>query len=184
MAGLNTARQQILSNRAQSTAGGSCPEYYNALTPGPDSEIFATWTGKPINDGERLELYVRVTNPTTASLAGYRLRIAINGTSCDWGIHVVTAASGTVIGTTVAQNVTVGQKVGLEVIGSTLTAYLFDGSSWTSVLSRTDSAHSSAGRIATNLNGLSNSIDDTGGGTVVTGGGTVTVKQLAALGVG
>lgn len=181
MTGINSSRQQILSNRAQSVGSGSNPEAYNAATYGPDTEIWVTWVGQPTNNSERLELYVRIGNITNPN--GYRLRVARNNSNWDWSLWIVTASSGTQLGSTVTGvSVPLGSKVGFEVVGTVLKGYLDTGGGSSQIISYDTAGdatkYSAAGYLGTNLNGLNNIIDDFGGGTVVAGGQSVTVGQV------
>jgi hypothetical protein len=80
----------------------------------------------------------------------------------------VDGGSSTTLGATAAQTVSVGDKLGIRAIGSTIEAWYYDSSAgtWSFLFSRTDSTYSSAGYIAMESRG--SALDDFGGGTANT----------------
>jgi hypothetical protein len=177
-------RLKIISNQvATGTAGTSCSDYFSLADYGPDSEIFVTVAALPVNVTERLELFLRLDNEAAAASTGYRLRIAKAASNYDWTLYWMDATSGTnLIASATNIALAVGNKIGFEAISSALNAYLWNGTSWSSKLSGTDTHYSTVGRLSIGLNGDAWRIDDFSGGTVVSA--AVTANRLAALGVG
>jgi hypothetical protein len=65
----------------------------------------------------------------------------------------------------------VGDKVGMEIVGSTIAAYAYQSGAWTQLGTRSDGAYTAAGKIGVRLSdsGANSRIDDFGGGTVAGG---------------
>jgi hypothetical protein len=58
-------------------------------------------------------------------------------------------------------------KLGLGMVGNTLTVYVFKSGSWSSVTSAIDATYPGAGYIAIGLGNSTGFMDDFGGGTVI-----------------
>jgi hypothetical protein len=73
-----------------------------------------------------------------------------------------------------------GDKLGLECIGSTIAAYVFQSGAWSQLGTRTDSTYSAAGKIGVRLSdaGSNSRIDDFGGGTVVGGAPSPSLRTV------
>lgn len=74
----------------------------------------------------------------------------------------------TQLGSTMTITIVIGDKFGLSVIGTTLTAYRKPSAgSWGPIDTRTDSTYSAAGYISCSSNTSADRMDDFGGGTYV-----------------
>lgn len=135
--------------------------YWNVSTFGPDCEVYSSVP----TEGGNIVHYLRITSPG-ALCDGYRLlwntafqRLQYfrwdNGVATQLG-----ANDDTVVGPVS------GNSVGADMVGSTLTAYINQGS-WAAYASRTDSTYSAAGYIGLFGNNATVRRDDFGGGTVV-----------------
>jgi hypothetical protein len=152
---------------------------------GPDTEAYATIAAKPgVDTYEILTIYARLVQ-IGSTVDGYCVQV-LEGTAGtdEWLIFRVDNNSFTQLGATVTQEVTVGDKIGLEIIGSTIKGYLFTGGSWTEVISRSDSNHTAAGKVCLEVRGVNGRLDDFVAGTVVTGGGGSSPRLLGTLGAG
>lgn len=158
--------------------------YWSAATFGPDSECYATVTS--VANAARA-LYARVVNPGNAStLAGYDLQSSF-GAVTTWGLYEITNNVETLMGATFTQTVSANDAIGIDCIGTTIAAhYKASGGSWTTLASRTNSAHSAAGNIGVSMqpgSGSANRMDDFAGGTI-SGGAAAVQQELMLLGVG
>ncbi len=181
-AGANwTMSQQLfgISSNAlyNATGSGYSIGYWNPITPGPDSEAYATYSTLG-NSGNEVSLWVRMTNPVVANFTCYgithtavtntfRIRKFVNGTGTDLTTQTLTLAA--------------GDRLGVEVIGTTLRAYKYTAGAWSQVATVTDSSISAAGRVGATIQNGSARLDDFSGGTVVSGGTPITGSDSAAL---
>lgn len=150
------------------TAGdGTSNGWWNAGTFGPDCESYCTVSTKPA-DGSPTFVYARIASPGTASPNGYLLRVTAAAGTDTWEICRIDSGTITVLGAAGSQEIASGDKMGLEIVGSTLTAYYKAvAGSWGSLFSRTDSTYSSAGYIGLGLWFYATGrADDFGGGAL------------------
>jgi hypothetical protein len=152
-----------------------CYDYYNVITPGADCEIYATMTA--VVDGT--DLYLRLAPVGSTSVDGYFVK-RVDASNVT--IRRLDNDAGTTLGASISQAVSNGDGLGLEAVGTSLTAYYKAGAgSWGSLGSRTDATYGSAGRLGVYLPSTATQIDNFGGGTVVAAS---TVRMLASTGVG
>lgn len=181
---INTPRLKILTNQVQTgTASSTCADYYTASTYGPDSEVGYTCATLHTNVAERFEVFLRASNPTLSTATAYRMRVTKAGAGYDWTIwYLDTGTSTQITVTPVNSALTAGDKIGFEVIGSTLKGYRFTGGSWTNILTETHSTLTAAGNIGAAINGDAGVINDFFGGTVGASGSTFTKTGLGIIG--
>lgn len=164
------AQMNLTTNALQRSGSGWGSAYYGGSTYGPDCENYITIAAVGgASDG--LEIAVRVTNGDTSAPNGYFLHIS--GTNGTWQFWKMTSGTQTSVGTSVdpAFTIGVGDQIGVEVVGNTLTAYHKpSGGSWSSVFSRTDSTspHTGAGNLGFLVQSNSWRLDDFSGGTIPT----------------
>lgn len=130
----------------------------------------------PVGGIDLMQVWARVTNPTSASLTGYRMQLNCN--TAAWKLQKV--VSGTA--TDLATGNTTGNAVnpiGIQVFGSQISAYNKSGGSWIQLgTTQTDTAITGAGRIGFSVEGLG----DTSGSTADDfGGGVIVVKRQVAM---
>ena len=158
-----------ISNQAGARAGNAL---YNVGTFGPAIESYATLSVLPVTGAGATYCYARL-NSLSATANGYSVDFRITG-----GVHtmrlirfdggVSTALSSW------TQVLSAGDKIGLEIIGSTLTPYVFTGGSWvTTDVPQTDSTFLTGGYIGFGISDVNARVDDFGGGTAVTAGPVV-----------
>lgn len=168
---------KVVSNRAavNSILNGYAENYYNVADYGGDCEAYVTLVTKPANAtifglGLRMVDLVGAANPE-----GYMLFLsALSGTDT-LQIDRIDNGVRTLLGTTVTQEISNGDSIGIRAIGSNLTCwYKASGGSWALLFSRTDATYSAAGRIEIITTSAATVLDDFGGGTyipiAVTGG--------------
>jgi hypothetical protein len=173
----------VNANKAE--CSGYCANYWSAATFGPDVEIYFTVTDEPIADAGQIGLGARIVDPDSVNVDGYRINIFPSAGVDSWRIQRVDDGVVTLLGDQFEQNISSGDSVGLEIIGSTIKAYYKPSAgSWTEITSRSDGTYTAAGYVGFELyNGESGSptIDDFGAGSVGSAAGP---KRLLILGVG
>ncbi len=158
---------QVSSNAVTRTSSGSYRQgsYWNPSTFGPDSQVYVTVNNRTA--GDEIELGVRLNSVGAGTTTGYSLNIDGND---NWGFSKYTNGNGSGLDTGTVKSIAVGDKIGLTVSGSTLTAWHKPAAgSWTVVSTINDSTYTGAGYIGANIAGSSSSaIDDFSGGTTPT----------------
>lgn len=162
-------------------ASGSASAYWNPVTFGADSEAFVTMPVLPSSSGN-VAVWVRITNPPSATVTGYFLRCTPSTSTFDLRKKVAGGASASL--TTFTQAFSAGDSFGLSVSGTTLTAWYKSGAgAWTSLGTFTDSSIAGGGNIAFSIGSSAvTRMTNFGGGTIVTA--TASPPSLALLGVG
>ncbi len=159
---------KVVSNTAMCNAAGVCSGWWNVSTFGPDCEAYATFgaTVRLVN------IYVRLASPGVANNTdGY---LAIVGVSGSTTVHRVDDSVNTQLGAAMTTPVYVtGDKGGVEMIGSTLTLWSYQGS-WSSIDTRSDGTYTAAGNIGFGGQSTAGVWDDFGGGSI----GTAPVVQV------
>jgi hypothetical protein len=145
--------------------------YWNAATFGPDCEVFCTLPIIPTADSGGVWLFARLTTIGSGTTDGYALGVErISGAFNDWRIYRIDNGAATLLGGTMYQTVSAGDSVGLEVIGTQLTAYYkAAGGSWMALGTQTDSTYATAGNLGVEILLTAERVDDFSGGTVVGG---------------
>lgn len=139
--------------------------YWSAASFGPDLECFLT-VRYNMTGSTRLEIWVRISSPGASNNAYiFRCGRSADDTAFGWEKNV--AGANSAIGADwVAGPLVTGDKVGVQVIGTSLQAYLDTGSGWVAQPNRTDGSITSAGNIGIRARDAG-VIDDFGGGTYV-----------------
>lgn len=141
--------------------------YYNVAQFGPDSECYctiATWTTNA--DNHTLMVRLKDVTQDAYTFDAYMLQAGISGTDAI-KIYRIDNNVNTQLGATVNPMMANGDKIGIRVVGSTITGWLEQGSGWTEQLSRTDSTYAAAGYFGFYTSDDSTwRVDDFGGGTI------------------
>jgi hypothetical protein len=140
---------------------------YRTATCGPDCEVYFTVPTVGAS-AEALFIWLRIQNPGTAGQDDYTLLITKSAGTDTWEFYRGDDLDGTLLGSAINQEVSTGNQVGFEAIGSTLSAYINTGGGWSLVGSRVDATHGSAGNIGFGVENPTWRIDDFGGGTITT----------------
>jgi hypothetical protein len=161
------ATMKIVSNAAlDASTTAYAWNYWNAATFGPDSEAYVTVANYAKND--LIRIGARVTNAGTTTHSGYYVSISATGL---WSIIRIDNGSATPVTlASVTQPIASGDKVGIRIVGSVVTALRFTtAGGWVSELSYDTSGDSirytGAGRLAVEFK--TSTLDDFGGGTLV-----------------
>ena len=148
--------------------------YYDAAQYGPDSEVYATVTATSATGTE----IVCRHNPSGVGGGVYNYMLHTSRTVMEF--YWTHNGTQTQLGASVSVTIADGDSIGLEAVGSTLTAYHKPAAgSWTSKGTRTDSSITAAGYVGIAGNG--SNVDNFGGGTI-SGGGTLQALQAAPAG--
>jgi hypothetical protein len=133
-------------------------DYWSALRFGPDSEAYATIT---TIGTDAVRVCARMTNPTTTQRSGYCVQAA----GSTWTIRRIDNGTGVQVGVSATQTVAAGARLGITVVGTTITAWYSPNASsgWTQLLVLTDTTYQGSGFIA--LEARASHVDDFGGGT-------------------
>lgn len=163
---------KVVSNEAVSIAAptGLCNAYMPAVY-GADQEAYGKMPAKPDADNDFI-VTVRIQNPDSASLNAYFAQLTVRSGTDEVNIWKVVNNVSTLIAGPISQEFAAGDQLGIEAIGTTITAYRHNGTSWASVTSVVNGDVTGTGSVGVAFNspisGLG-SLDDFGGGTVVTG---------------
>ena len=163
----------IASNTASNDSGISSSARWNGATYGPDCEVYATMSSVPVLDGDRFMLYARIVQPGNDTFDGYALCLRLTGAQLEFRLIRWDNGVRTDIATQ-AVTFVAGNKMGLEIIGSTLKGYRFNGSVWSQEITVVDANHGAAGYLGfgDSLGDGPMTIDDFSGGTVAAAGVT------------
>lgn len=161
----------LVSSNVASPPGNYICSVHWVTTYGPDAEVYATIAAV----GANLGLGVRIAAEGTSGIDAYM----INADSNLIGVYRIDDGTFTQLGSDIAQTLAAGDKVGMEIVGSTITVYYKVGAgAWTSIGSRTDSTYTAAGKLGMRSNALATQYDDFGGGTFVPALAAPTMRPL------
>lgn len=143
---------------------GFCDDFWNHSY--TDTEVYITLNSDCFQNDNRVAVGCRYA---ISPLNGYFLYWRYNSGSQTLGFWKHVNGVDSQIGTDISVSLVAGNKIGLSVIGTTLTAYTYTSGAWSSVGTQTDSSHSSGllWLFALMSNGTGVNLDDFGGGTVV-----------------
>ena len=139
-------------------------EYWNPSTFGPDCEAYATVT--KVGASDVIRIGARIVNAGTTTASGYYVSVSSTGA---WSIIRVDGGPSTTLATGPTQAIAAGDKIGIRIVGSVITALHYTSAGgWTQVLTYDTSGDSTrytgAGRIAIEFK--TSTLDDVGGGTI------------------
>jgi hypothetical protein len=162
-----TNNLRVASNECFQGSATSSNGYRNDQDYGPDCEVYCTITVIPTT---AVVLYARCVNIGSGTTDGYAIYFDCNASPDVVLICRMDNDGLTVLGAsiTMGTSLVVGDKVGMEIVGSTIAAYAYQSGAWTQLGTRTDSTYSAAGKIGVRISdsGSNARIDDFGGGTV------------------
>lgn len=142
---------QVISNVARdNVSDADIHSYWTAASSiGPDVEAYMDIVTLDSANGDidRLGVIARVQQPGGSTWDGYITITTINDTD-KVEIFEVTNDSATQLGADISATINAGDKFGIQCIGTAIDAYGDTGGGWSSLGSRTDSTHSSAGYVA------------------------------------
>lgn len=157
------ANFQVLSNQMAPAAGAFSSAYWNATAFGSDQECYLTVP--TLGAATYTSILARIQNPG-ASVSFYEF-------SWDAGnsylLKAVAGGARTQLGGSLGVVISAGDKVWLNVTGSTITSYRFTGGAWAVMdVPRTDTAITGAGYVGAWVqNDTAVRLDDFGGGAII-----------------
>jgi len=163
---------EVVSNQLAHGLGiGRKDNWWNPATFGPDTEVYAligTITGS------QCRLYLRLANPGTASsVDGYLYGVNHIGGPAN-AVYRIDNSVLTQLGASESVTWANGDSIGISMAGSDLLTHKKTGGSWADGVTRTDATYSASGNIGVALEDTDTAtLDDFGGGTVVTGGASL-----------
>ena len=178
----------IASNLAapDSVAGGAAFAFWSAAAFTDDVEAYAIVSTKP-PDGSSGYIFARLQQTgSLATLDGYDVHVVAASGTDTFEIQRLDNAVSTVL-TSGSQELTNGNGVGIEIIGTTLRALINTGSGYTQVLSTTSSTYTGSGNIGIGSTSTTTRLNDFGGGVVnteITGAAAITLGALTAVSAG
>lgn len=158
----------VSSNVAAVSAGGLNASYWLTIMTDADCEVYATIASNPASN-RSMYVMARIADIAAPSFDGYALKF--NKLAATDTLQIIRIDNGieSVLGANFTQELTAGNKFGLGIVGTTLTAYVDTGSGWTSLGSRTDGIYSAAGYLGLGI--ASGTLNDFGGGGLAAAGG-------------
>lgn len=173
-------QNKIVSNQVASGAGVANESYWNSSF-AADQEVFLTLSTLYATS-KGFEVWGRIQSPGTVSLAGYTLYYECVTNVLQ--VYKYIGATPTQIGGNVTPTTLVGgDKILLNLNGTTITTSYFHSGSWTTAHNFTDSSVSGSGFIGLMMNNdASARADDFGGGALT--GSTSHSYNMMLLGIG
>lgn len=164
LAGLKSASGTCLANAANAVG------FWNSALSGADCEAFVTVT-TATSASNTVGVWARCANVGSAATTdGYLVSMGEGATDL-WSIYRVDNGVPTLLGSTFSQEVSNGDSIGIQVIGSTIGAwYKASAGSWTELATRTDSTYTAAGYVGLSISDTTGRCDNFGGGVYVPSG--------------
>lgn len=156
---------KIMSNRCVGAATGWTYDnaYWHVADFGPDCEVYCDIAKLDVND-DVVTVRARIQQEGSSAVDLYQFH-ARRATETDpWRFFACVNNTFTQLGGDILQEVGTNEKIGLEIIGSTLTGYRWVSGAWTVMGTRTHTAISGAGKLGLELR-KDSAADNFGGGT-------------------
>lgn len=162
---------KVVSNGAIANVdNATCLGYWTAASFGADCEAFLTMTTVTTEVGDWGAVFARCQGETSAAtLDGYLAQWTATAGTDELILSRMDNGSTTQLGSTHSEEMTNGDKLGVECIGSTIKMFRDVGAGWVETVSATDSTYGSAGRIIAGARDVETVLDDVGGGTLAAG---------------
>jgi hypothetical protein len=153
----------INGNVAHANSAGNASAVWSPAV-ADDQEAYATVVTADVSDTS--EVWVRLTSAGGAAPNGYRILFTDNGAGSDTlQLYRVNGGVFTQLGSTFTGTIASAQKIGIDAVGTTISAYSTTTGTWSTRVTATDSAWTTGSlAIITTAN---DSLDDFGGGAAV-----------------
>ena len=164
----STSNNLLITNQEVTGTSGSNADYWNPQAFGPNSEAYVTIVTKPTVTNDPVVLGVRWQNPGTSTASGYQAYYAYqsNGSDQYWiSVRVNGATQGKLVSVT-GPTLKPGDTLLFRAIGSTLELWRESGTTWTRLLTTTDTTITSAGYLMLSTRDTTVRLDNFGGGTL------------------
>jgi hypothetical protein len=161
------AQMQLLSAQMKGSAVGDNSSYWDLQTFGPDAEAWITIVTKPAT-GDFIQLFLRTVDPGLGTMDGYSCLVNVAAGTDTVEFYRYDNGAFIGIGTNLPVEFDAGNAFGIQMIGSDLRAFRYDGA-WAEVNSVVDTTYAAAGYIGVRaFENVSNLVvtNDFGGGTV------------------
>jgi len=168
--GSGKATNNLFISEAQAAAkSGANADYWNPQAFGPNSEAWVTVVTKPTQNDDPVVLSLRLQNPAASTASGYFADYTFSAKEKD-KYHIKVRTNGAVAATIATANngpsLVAGDRLLFRAIGSTLELWRFTGSSWTLLLTATDTTYPAAGYLGLAASDEQVRLDNFGGGTL------------------
>jgi hypothetical protein len=139
-------------------------DFWNASSFGPDCEAYVTVAKYGASD--MIRIGARTVNAGTTGASGYFVAVSSTGA---WSILRIDSGPSTTLASGVTQTLASGDKIGIRIVGSVITALHYTSAGgWMQVLSYDTGSdatrYTAAGQIA--LEFKTSTLDDLGGGSI------------------
>jgi microcystin-dependent protein len=140
---------------------------------GPDVAAYVTLAVKPTGSNFWAGVAARIQDAEAlATYDGYFVAVFHSSGTDTLSFFRVTNNSGTILGSSISQEFSAGDRLGIRIVGNTIEAWRYNGGNWTLLGSREDSTYQDAGKIGVLLGPQTTiRVDDFGGGSLVVGSG-------------
>lgn len=157
----------VVSNQAAGNNAVENVAVWNGGSYGPDVEAYVTIATKPGN-GESVGVYARLQDTgSIATLDGYVVSLTAQSGTDEVEIIRFTNAVPQLLGSAISVEFNAGDKLGIQIVDDTITAWRHDGSTWINLGSRTDSTYTGAGAFGMLIEGTTGRLEDFGGGSLI-----------------
>ncbi len=165
-----TSDLAINGQRATGVVNANGADFWNPKTFGPDSEAWVTVAVRPTVDQDSISLGVRIQGPTAAATAGgYQAYYVYRSKPPDQYkimLRPIGQAGGVILASANGPTLSPGDTLLFRAIGSTLELWRETGTTWTRILTTTDSTISNAGYLMLSARNTAVRVDNFGGGTL------------------
>lgn len=141
--------------------------FYNGATYGPDLDLIIDLP----TIGGAMSVFARLDNSNSPS--GYQLHD-------NNGLYRLDTGTATLLGLGFDLGPNDGDKIGLEIIGDTLSARKYTGGAWGVATSRTDATYSAAGYFGVEIGTNAGRMDNLSGGTIGAAFYTINITETTA----
>lgn len=164
-------------------SGATNSGYWNPTTFGANAEAYATIAVLPGNSSV-IGMIVRVLQPgSSTTFDGYGISFLQAAGTDSISIQRVDNGTGTTLGSTISQEISTNDILGILCRGSTISAWRESGGVISELGNRTDTTYAAGGNVLFVVQGTTGRIDDCGGGTaevikdLITSDGIFPVKR-------
>jgi len=156
----NSTNLQRLNGRAASNGSVTGESYWTPRDFGPDCEVYTTIAVMP-GSGNNIDVSARVQQAGgSLTYDGYRLRMLDQAGTDSLQLVRVDNAVLTNIGTPLARNFAVDEKIGLRCMGNVIEGWYYDGVTWTLGTTVIESTYAAAGKVALHIRGTTGRAED------------------------
>jgi hypothetical protein len=158
------AQNRIVSNQMVKNAAAGSQSYWNTQF-GPDAEVIAKVGIRPTSTNG-LNLFCRMQNPNTTSRNAYWFTSRAQSGTDQYELYRVQNGGFTQLGSTInGPNYSVGDKIALTAIGSTITGWIYQSGAWTQIITQTDTNVAGDGYCGGTIDDATGAWDDFIAGT-------------------